>query len=640
MIRNKQIYFIALFCLFASNALGAQSTIYDSLYKEINKHPILEEKIEVYQIIVWDYARVDPDISLKLLDDLNQLYKETGTDHEYDIMLYYYGVINKNIGKYSVSESYLKKYEAFVTDSTSIARVNLVLSNLYRLQSKWILAIESAERAIRLFEGYKDTTNQITSLMNIGFSLHNIGRSEEAISYHFQALDLAKLKGSAIHRSIAHSNLGLCYIKLKKIDTAEYHFLASYKINNDNDDVWGLAEDNVNLASLYIEKGLYELGLRYALQAQEQALKIKDPSIIADSKILIGSAQVNLKQFGKAQRELMEVLNDPNLILSPRNNIGVHKGLYIAYKSQEIYDLALKHKEIADSITDEYNSTEVNARVKGLEMRYQTVQKEKEIEVLNLENENAENRIQAFRGQVIGLIVFSVIILGLLFGLYRLYRKSKLQQIAINNNLEEKSILLKEIHHRVKNNLQVISSLLNLQGKHVEDANAKSVLKDGQNRVKSMALIHQRLYQNDNLLGVGVKEYFERLIRNLFNTYNIEEDSIQLILKIEDLQLDVDTLIPLGLIVNELISNALKHAFPSKQDGIIHVTLVENENALFLNVKDNGVGSDRLENISANGSFGFRLIRTFSNQLDAKVEIESNKGTSINIQIHDYKKVG
>ena len=223
-----------------------------------------------------------------------------------------------------------------------------------------------------------------------------------------------------------------------------------------------------------------------------------------------------------------------------------------------------------------------------------------------------------------------------LFGflLYRLYGlNGKLKQA-----LGEKNILLQEIHHRVKNNLQVISSLLGLQSRYVKDEGLLDAIKSGRGRVQSMSLLHQNLYREENLKGVKMKEYFSNLTQNLFDTYNIDEDNITFSTDIDDLELDIDTVVPLGLIANELITNSLKHAFNGGKSGNIHVVLKEEGNKLKLEVSDDGRGLPEGELPITGKSLGTKLINSFAEKLDAEIKVESINGTTISIEAKTYKK--
>ena len=179
---------------------------------------------------------------------------------------------------------------------------------------------------------------------------------------------------------------------------------------------------------------------------------------------------------------------------------------------------------------------------------------------------------------------------------------------------------------------------MRLQSQHIEDEEVLGVLQEGQDRVQSMALIHQHLYQENNLTGVNLKDYFIKLIRGLFDSYNIRKDKVDLTLDIEDLNLDVDSVIPIGLVVNELVSNSLKYAFPDQEKGNINVMLKEVDDVLILQVSDDGIGLHSDMQTALGNSFGFRLIHVFKDQLKANLEIDGTAGTKVTLRSKKYKK--
>jgi two-component sensor histidine kinase len=201
--------------------------------------------------------------------------------------------------------------------------------------------------------------------------------------------------------------------------------------------------------------------------------------------------------------------------------------------------------------------------------------------------------------------------------------------------LTEKDVLLREIHHRVKNNLQLVSSLLTLQGQSIDDKMALKAINEGKSRVRSMALIHQDLYQNENITSVSAQTYLSKLCNELFQTYNIKEEQIRLKTAIQDVYIDVDTLIPLGLILNELVTNSLKYAFPDDRKGQIEILLKEDENQLIVQVKDDGVGY-KPDQVRSN-SFGSVLIGSLIQQLDGQIETVIDNGTNITLKLNEYQ---
>ena len=206
------------------------------------------------------------------------------------------------------------------------------------------------------------------------------------------------------------------------------------------------------------------------------------------------------------------------------------------------------------------------------------------------------------------------------------------RQIA--SSLEEKEVLLKEIHHRVKNNLQIISSLLNLQAPNLQDPVALAQFQDSQNRIRTMALIHERLYRSDDLARIDFDPYLQDLTRQLLQGYQDQGKGVRLKVKAENVQFDIDTAIPCGLIVNELVSNALKHAFPDERKGEISVELgrYDGNGHYRLTVCDDGVGMPPEMDWRNTPSLGLQLVNSLVYQLDGSLEMNGESGTKYFIQ--------
>lgn len=212
--------------------------------------------------------------------------------------------------------------------------------------------------------------------------------------------------------------------------------------------------------------------------------------------------------------------------------------------------------------------------------------------------------------------------------------ENKINEEKITQSLKEKDILLKEVHHRVKNNMQVISSILNLQSSYVKDTYALNLLKECQNRIKSMAFIHESLYQTKNFESVNFSEYLTTLSKNLVHTYAINTKKIKLILTLDNLFLSLDTSIPCGLIINEIISNSLKYAFPDNRDGIIFVNLRVVKNKVRIEVGDNGIGIPDSVDVKNTQTLGLQLVDTLVEQINGTIKLTRNKGTIFSIEFN------
>ena len=204
----------------------------------------------------------------------------------------------------------------------------------------------------------------------------------------------------------------------------------------------------------------------------------------------------------------------------------------------------------------------------------------------------------------------------------------------IRLSLKEKEVLLKEVHHRVKNNLQIISSLLNLQSKYIKDNEALEMFKESRNRIRSMTLIHEKLYRSKDLANIDVAEYIQNLSSNLFRSYSAGRVSLKT--QVDDILLGIDTVIPCGLIINELVSNSLKHAFPEKQ-GEIFVNLHRDVGKFTLIVRDNGIGIPQNVDFRNTDSLGLQLVCTLTDQLDGAIELNRAGGTEFKITFEEIK---
>ena len=207
----------------------------------------------------------------------------------------------------------------------------------------------------------------------------------------------------------------------------------------------------------------------------------------------------------------------------------------------------------------------------------------------------------------------------------------------IRSSLEEKEVLLREIHHRVKNNMQIISSLLNLQTKYINDEKVVDILKESQSRVKSMAMIHEKLYQSNELSRIDFKDYINKLATFLTQSYIVDGEPVKIETEVQNIFLNIDTAVPCGLIINELITNSLKHAFPDYMGGSIKIELFNDGEMFILNVQDNGIGFPEDLDFRNTETLGLQLINNLVLQLDGTIEIKINKGTEFNIKFHSLK---
>ena len=203
--------------------------------------------------------------------------------------------------------------------------------------------------------------------------------------------------------------------------------------------------------------------------------------------------------------------------------------------------------------------------------------------------------------------------------------------------LEEKEVLLKEVHHRVKNNMQVISSLLKLQAENINDKRIAEMFYESQNRVKAMALVHQKLYQSENLSQIDISVYIQGLMTNLVRSLNFDPGKIMVEVKIEGILLNMDTAIPCGLIINELVYNSLKYAFPENHKGLIRIELTRDSQGdeLTLVISDNGIGLPKEFDFENAQTLGLQLVKMLTRQLDGTLELHRENGVTFSIHFRE-----
>jgi two-component sensor histidine kinase len=222
--------------------------------------------------------------------------------------------------------------------------------------------------------------------------------------------------------------------------------------------------------------------------------------------------------------------------------------------------------------------------------------------------------------QVIGII-------GLSFDITPL----KVREEQLRASLREKETLLREINHRVKNNLQIVSSLLNLQLQSITDEKARALLQESRNRIYSMATIHELLYRRSEMETVAVKDYIDEITRYLMEVYELSFTTITIEKEIDDIELDMDEAIPVGLIITELVSNSIKYAFPETQEGTIFISLKVHENSVELVVRDNGVGMPETVLAREGHSLGLLLVQALVDQLQGTFSVDNRDGAYFSV---------
>ena len=350
-----------------------------------------------------------------------------------------------------------------------------------------------------------------------------------------------------------------------------------------------------------------------------------------------------LRDTARARDYLEKIIRTVN-IGSPASitlyDITIYKDVANALRDSGQYQLALQYFEKYAVLENERLTNEKNNRVNELQAQFDLNDKELKLNALTIERQKSQLIIAQQQNTVLFTIAALVLIAvagSFFYWKSRISKKSNLllqsKNAEIDNSLREKSLLLKEIHHRVKNNLQLIISLLNIQARENNHAAVDDFLEKGRGRIISMALIHQNLYEADNLAKVNFQQYLDHLIASNTAIYGAEMEAIAINTDAGNLNFDVETSIPLGLIINELLCNAMKYAFKEQHGGRIVIRLSQGTAGNYiLYFSDNGKGLPR---DAKAGNFGTELVKLLAMQLNGEVAVESTAGTAYTISFED-----
>lgn len=521
-----------------------------------------------------------------------------------------------------------------------IARGTNLIGMTYHVSGDINKALDYYIEALKKYESIKDSLYMGISMNNIGACYQFRKKPKETIEYYENALSIFKKINNQQWLANVSYNLASQYADqknfAKSLSTSQLALKSFQELKDKNSE--GLAFTQIG--RIYLDTEKYKQAIPYFLKSNQLIKEEDDPIAIGINYENLGSAYTQIGKYSEGESNLLraiDIFRKHQSLEHLTKSLAAIKTLYAKWgKFQEAFLYGEEFQKANDSL---FNATKDERMLETIK-KYDLDKKEQQISLLNSQNELKDLKIKKSEVEAVfyGLGILGLIILvGVGFYLYQIKKKTseELSQknTIITEALHEKEVLMQEIHHRVKNNLQVVSSLLSIQSRHLTDNQAIEAIKEGQNRVKTMGFIHQSLYQENDFRGVNMKNYISKLIKNLFNSYNTQPEKIQLKTEIKELNLDIDTVVPLGLIINELVTNALKYAFPEDKKGIIWVkTNLENERFI-LQVYDDGVGLPEDFSIEKSNSMGYQLIQNFVNKLSAQLSVLNKNGTFVEISI-------
>lgn len=390
---------------------------------------------------------------------------------------------------------------------------------------------------------------------------------------------------------------------------------------------------------------MFHQGLAYSKKHDLHKSYCQSLTNLAEAHLFVGNMDSSKLYYD----EFLRKKNQSDI----RDLYQVYWGLEYYYKELNRIDSAYHYATLKTEIDDSIRGIMEKELGNDIELKYNDDLNKKIIEQKDKEFKNQQkvNLVQL----IIFLIIGIVLIMLLIFVINSNRKKNRMNKllqeqkasIALKNeiidiSLKEKEVLLKEIHHRVKNNLQIISSLLNLQSKNITDKHALDILEEGKERIQAIALIHHRLYRSDNFSYISMEEYLPDLIAQLKKAYVSSTFKLDTTIQTDNIKMSLDTAVPLGLIICELITNSFKHAFTERKDGEILISLQAGDQpkSFVLLVKDNGVGFKYGMNFLVEGSLGSEIISALTEQLNGILNIDtSEKGTTFTLNFIDSQMI-
>ncbi|UOQ75031.1 sensor histidine kinase [Hymenobacter cellulosilyticus] len=465
----------------------------------------------------------------------------------------------------------------------------------------------------------------LNAARHVAFTRLAQGQPQQALSFYSGIL---RQYPPVTARSELEAAMALaeCYMALRRYDLAERYYLRI----------------------LALDEGMWE-NYRYRFLAYQK----------------IGSYYVKVRQYHKARRYLNQALTLNKQGGSLRRDGNLHLLLFKVDSAQHRYQQALAHYQRYKALHDSIFNEKKSLQIASLQIQYATKEKEQNIALLTKQNRVQQVSIQQKefqRNAGLGGTLLLLLLSGAVYNRYRLKQRSnrllEAKQAEINGKnafleqvlrdkegllrdkdtlLEEKEWMLKEIHHRVKNNLQIISSLLSSQAVYLQDPAALTAVRESQNRVHTMGLIHQNLYQSAGPSLVAMHVYIPELARHLVHSFN-RQDSVRLELAVAPVRLDASLAVPVGLILNEALTNALKYAYPARQPGTVAISLQLQDGECVLTIQDTGIGMPAGFDPHKTSTLGLHMIRGLSRQIGGRLQLQHTGGVLISLQFTPVKQ--
>lgn len=624
----KRIYL--LFFLLTQFAYG-QNNPYDSLEYKLGLEKVDTQKLEILKKLVDIAFGADMEKALGYAKQGVQLSDKIGNKEWQPRFYEMEGRMHANLLQLDSATLYFNKAMAgyiAVGNKRGQATTYFKIAWVYKKKGEIDKALDADLKASHLMETLDDQEGMAGAYERVSEDLTRQERLTEAMEYAQMAIDICKKNNLQSELVYALTIAGDVKISgAKNSEAFNYYDSALQLARAQKFGEISLADFINNRGNALKRLGRYPEAIKDYQTALAIAKKTNYTNAISATIANLGEVNLLMGNYKEALPYQLETIRlqekDSDLSNITENYLHVSS----IYEHLGDYKSALAYHKKALLIRDSIASVKSDEAMTKMLTLYET--KKKEATIQSQKKEISEQRKIQWLGAGVVLLMGGFLIFG--FISYRI--RIKRNRLLSSKNAENE-LLLKEIHHRVKNNLEVVSSLLALQSAQIEDVNTKEAMLEGQNRVHSIGIVHQKLYQGENLGAIEMKDYFLNLSESILDSFGAEE-RVKVELAMEELNVDIDTAVPLGLIVNELLTNTLKYAFPKNQKGSVCIKLEKRTNGiLHLEVSDNGIGKSGLTHGTG---FGSQLISLLTRQLSGKMREEIKNGTSTFFDFKIYK---
>lgn len=532
-------------------------------------------------------------------------------------------------------------------DSISIGKCYMGLSNLNFRMADNKESLNYSLKASEIFYLLADSVDYIKASMLTAQVYLGLFRYQEAQEIYTQMLELSEKMNDSLLIADNLNHLGALFVFQGNYSKGLPYYKKAMKINARNNNLMNLSIDYANIGELYRFKENYSISLEFFYKAKDLAEELKFTSLLIFIYYNLGEVYSNLNENKKAllyYNKSLKQINDNNEI---REKTNIYNLLSKYYERIGHYDTALFYYRSSVKVRDSLHLLYNIFHGEELKVKYEIRKVKQDLKSVLLEKKLQDQKIKSDRETSKLELAFFVIIIVVIILAYFLKKsydnkkiKIKLQELVMQKTNELtvenkiKETLIHEIHHRVKNNLQTISSLIHLQLKTIKVQSQKNVLYNTQIRINSMALIYEMLYSEDNINNlISIKDYLKKLVHSIDEMSNDYRTPIKFNIFSDDIVLKINQSIILGMLTTEIVTNAIKYAFENVKSPEITVIFKEENNKLVYCIKDNGKGIKNSKLTDNKKSMGFKLIDIFSRQLDAELIVENDNGLKISLLI-------